>query len=73
MEQNKILDEMQKFYSNLYANRDLDLSGLDLNNLLNNCHINKLMETDCEVLKGKLTEREITVTLKKMKNNRTPN
>ena len=71
-EQNKILDEMERFYSNLYTNRDSDLSDLDLNNLLSNCHTNKLMETDCVVLKGKLTKKEITVTLKKRKNNRSP-
>ena len=71
-DQHKILKEMQTFYTKLFQNCDSDLSDIELDELLEDYDVNKLNECDSQALTGKLTEKEITFTLRNMKNNKSP-
>ena len=71
-DQKKILTEMKLFYKELFRNHDENLSNLDLDVMLNGYELTKLNENDQKLLSGKLTDSEITNTLSKMKNNKSP-
>ena len=70
-DQNDILREVKTFYEKLYSeNQDLD--DVDLNNVINSTHINKLNEEESNNLGGRITSREALMCLKKMKNDKSP-
>ena len=71
-DQADILKEIELFYSKLFQSRDTEISDIDLNNLFENRHINKLSSTDSQGLGKPLTSDELGKTLKDMKNNKTP-
>lgn len=68
--QEEVLNEVEKFYSNLYAYREVD--QVDLENILQNENRLKLDENKRELLEGTITYKEILCCLKKMSNNKSP-
>jgi len=69
--QRDILDEVKKFYNNLYSERK-DIQNIDLNTLIQHTNINKLNQSESESLEGLITYEETYQTLKNMKNNKSP-
>lgn len=74
--QEDILIEVKKFYKNLYGSQDnIPGQDLEIENLLNSITGNanpKLTEEDKKCLEGELSEKEILLVLKKIKNNKSP-
>ena len=72
--QEDILIEVKIFYKNLYGSQDnVPGQALEIENLFNSIHANpKLTEEDKKCLEGELSEKEILLVLKKMKNNKSP-
>ena len=72
--QEDILIEVKNFYKNLYGSQDnIPGQDLEIENLLNSINANpKLTEEDKKCLEGELSEKEILLVLKKMKNNKSP-
>ena len=68
-EQQKVLNEIQRFYSNLFQNCDRDLKNENIPNLLNSLKSKKINDPDL----GKvITVKELANVLKKMKNGKSP-
>ena len=70
--QKDILNEVQKYYTNLFANKDSELHDFNLNELLCDISPRKLTIQEMLSLEGKLTIEELGKSLKNMKNNKTP-
>lgn len=72
--QEDILKEVKNFYKKLYGSFDDNAEqDLEIQNLFNSISSNpKLNEDDKIHLEGELSEEEILVVLKKMKNNKSP-
>ena len=72
--QEDILNEVKNFYKKLYGSFDDNAEqDLEIQNLFNSISSNpKLNEDDKIHLEGELSEEEILVVLKKMKNNKSP-
>ena len=68
--QEKVLNEVEKFYSNLYAYREVD--QVDLENILQNENRLKLDENMRELLERTITYKETLCCLKRMSNNKSP-
>ena len=71
--QDKILEEVQLFYTNLFTNIDAkqqDNSSLD--ETFKSIKINKVTEKDNLKIQGEITNSEALYVLKKMKNNKSP-
>ena len=71
-EQKDILDEVMKFYENLYKSREPELDDINLQHLLHTYNIRTLTNNQANKLEGNITENEILLQLKKMKNEKTP-
>ena len=71
-EQKQILHEMKAFYSQLYSNRDQELTKPNLNDLFQDIDIRKLTPSEANELEGPITLDELSSTLKNMKSNKTP-
>ena len=69
--QEKILKEVQHFYSNLYAtlNSKTDINDQDI---LNNLQHPVLTDIESSSLEGEITADEISKVLRNMKNNKSP-
>ena len=71
-DQVKILEEVKKFYQNLFRKKECRESELHLKNLESLSGLNKLSQIEAESLEGLLTIDEISHSLKLMKNNKSP-
>ena len=71
-ERKDILDEVMKFYENLYKSRESELDDINLQHLLHTYNIRTLTNNQANKLEGDITENEILLQLKKMKNEKTP-
>lgn len=71
-DQHKILKASEKYYRNLYSNKDDPLAEIDLNEYLENVNVPKLTDNESNQLEGKLTLMELSLALKNMKNNKSP-
>lgn len=71
-DQYEILNEVKLFYENLYSDKDIDLTDINLNHLLSECKTKKLIQEEADKLEGVITYEEATFTLKSMSNNRSP-
>ena len=70
--QKEILHETSKYYENLYSCRENTLHDIDLNIYMQNINMPKLTEEEAEKLEGMVTNKEASLTLKNMKNNKSP-
>ena len=71
IEQGEILKYVEKFYKDLFSNKDNDLENVDLNELLKDCQVEKV--NDHTLGKAKLISTlELSEVLKKMKHNKSP-
>ena len=72
--QNEILKEVKKFYENLYKNKDLDKGGKlkDIEQEMKNIQLRKLTIDEQNSLEGKITIKETSEILYKMKSNKSP-
>ena len=71
IEQNAILKETEQFYKNLYSSRDSELEDINLNEYVG--HTMKTITDDqANNLEGILTLEEISCTLKKYENGKSP-
>ena len=68
--QDGISNEIFKFYSNLYKTKDTE--EIDIDTLLNHTDIPKLTPELSKLLEGPLSESEVCLMLKSMKNNKSP-
>lgn len=71
-EQTEILNETEKYYKSLYANKDNTLDDIDLNQYIGDNEIPKLNDDQAYKLEGTLTYKEISSTLYRMKNDKSP-
>lgn len=69
--QEDILEEVKQFYSNLYTYQEQE-QDLKIKDILNIQNSQTLSEEEKSKLEGEITEEEIAVVLKKMKNNKSP-
>ena len=72
VDQNDIMFELKNLYSNLFKSFDHQLEDIDLNQLLAGYQVNTLSAEQSRSLDGPLTYKEISLTVKQMKNNKTP-
>ncbi len=72
LEQKDILQAVKSFYKKLYSSRDDDLEDVDLDILLQEENIPKLDTEQRDTLDFSLTLDELAVTLKEMKNDKSP-
>ena len=68
-EQQKVLNEIQRFYSNLFQNCDRDLKNENIPNLLNSLKSKKINDLDIGQV---ITVKELANVLKKMKSGKSP-
>ena len=71
-DQFQILNEAKLFYEQLYGCKDEQLTNVDLNDVLSDTETKALNIQESNKLEGLLTYEEAGVTLKAMKNNRSP-
>ena len=71
-EQFEILNETKQFYEKLYSKPKHELNTADLNSELKFEDIPKLSEEEAVLLEGKITLKEASKTLQKMKANKSP-
>ena len=62
--QTEILTEVERFYKSLYQKNEDEIMDYDLNNVIN-ANIEKLSNSDRDILEGKITLDKATITLKK--------
>ena len=67
--QYKILDEVKSFYGTLFQQDDLDLKENSIPSILKDIKFNKINDPD---LGQPISENELAIALKKMKNGKTP-
>ena len=72
LDQKDILSELKKFYSNLFKSFDHQLEDIELIQLLAGYQVNMLSAEQSSSLDGPLTYEEMSLTIKQMKNNKTP-
>lgn len=72
VDQTQILKAIKNYYENLFANKDHNLSKINVRDLLKDVEYNKLSPQETKKLEGKLTLEEISTSLKNMKSNKTP-
>ena len=70
--QKEILHETSKYYENLYSCRENTLNDIDLNIYMQDINMPKLTEEEAEKLEGMVAHKEASLTLKNMKNNKSP-
>lgn len=70
--QSEILQETENYYKNLYTSRDSSLDSNDLEEYIGEQSMTKLSQEQSNKLEGMLTLPEISVTLKSMKNEKSP-
>ena len=70
--QKEILNEASKYYENLYSSRENSLNDINLNIYMQNINMPKLNEQEATELEGEITLKEASLTLKNMKNNKSP-
>ena len=68
---NGINKEVSSFYSKLYSSREKEIVNVDLNHILNE-NTPKLTNEKANSIEGQMTIPEATLTLSKMKNNKSP-
>ena len=71
-DQTKIMEETKKYYQNLFSNKDQILTEVDLDNLFKDINIDKLSDLQRNSIESPMTMAEISNSLYKMNNNRTP-
>ena len=71
IEQNAILKETEQFYKNLYSSRDSELEDINLNEFVGQT-MKTITDDQANRLEGLLTLKEISCTLKNMKNGKSP-
>ena len=72
VDQADILQEVKSFYVNLYSSKEDSLIDVDLLDLLSDIDVKKLKECEREELSKPLNLEEISLSLKKMKNEKSP-
>ena len=70
-DQKEILKETELYYKNLYSSRDIELETVDLDEYIGQ-NMTRLSNKQAEKLEGRLTLQEISLTLKNMKNDKSP-
>lgn len=70
--QEEILQEVKKFYKQLYANKDQDLDDVNLKDLLQKVEVPKINNKIKEILDAEITKQEVLQALKNFKNDKTP-
>ena len=68
---NGINKEVSSFYTQLYSSREKEIVNVDLNHILNE-NTPKLTNEKANSIEGQMTIPEATLTLSKMKNNKSP-
>ena len=68
---NGINKEVSSFYTQLYNSREKEIVNVDLNHILNE-NSPKLTNEKANSIEGQMTIPEATLTLSKMKNNKSP-
>ena len=68
----EILNELQKFYQNLFKSNDSALKDCNLKMLLKDVHVKVLSDNQAKLMEGYLTTTELSIALKNTKNNKTP-
>ena len=63
-DQYEILNEVKLFYENLYSDKDIALTDINLNHLLSECKTKKLIQEEADKLEGVITYEKATFTLK---------
>ena len=71
-EQQQILNEIRRFYQDLYRSRDHLLEDADLNEIFADYEIPKLTEKDKRRLDADIKKSEVLEVLKQCKNNKSP-
>lgn len=71
-DQKMILNEIKKFYVNLYRNSDNTLNAVNLDVLLNDFDVPKLSNIDKATLDSDIEFSEVAAALKNMKNDKAP-
>ena len=70
--QKEILNELKKYYQNLFKSKDSGLVDCNINDLQSLSGFKNLSENDANSLEGYLTINEISKALKAMKNQKCP-
>ena len=71
-DQKEILNELRKYYQNLFKSKDAGLLDCSTHDLQNLSGFKMLSENDANSLEGRLTINEISKALKAMKNQKCP-
>ena len=72
IDQQRILQEVANYYSNLFKSFDNQLTDINLEKLISDIPIRKLTKIESAYLEKPLTVSELGAALKDMKNNKTP-
>ena len=72
IEQNKILDHVQKYYTQLFKSKESVLTDINLSDTIADDQIRRLNKSQAQNLEGPITLLELGVALKSMKKNKTP-
>ena len=64
--------KLKTFFEQLYSCKDLQMTDINLNDLLQNIEVNTLNAEDSEAIEGPITYEEAAQVLKAMSNNRSP-
>ena len=70
--QKEILNELRKYYKNLFRSRDADLLDCNVNDLNSLTGLKRISNNDSSLLEGCLTMTEISKALKSTKNQKCP-
>ena len=70
--QSQILDTIKVFYQTLYTNKDDNLEDIDLENLFKNFEVQRLKETDMEMLDSEIQIQELGSAVRNFKNDKSP-
>ena len=71
-DQKEILNTVRNYYENLFANKDDDLTDVDLHTIFSEDNIKKLSDNNKNSIETPITLEEIGQVIKKMKNNKSP-
>ena len=63
---------MNVFYQTLYTNKEDNLEDIDLENLFKNFEVQRLKETDIEMLDSEIQIQELGSTVRNLENDKSP-
>ena len=71
-EQKDILNHVKEYYTQLFRNKDTELTNMNISEIIKHNEIKKLTKFQAEKLEGPIKLSEVGAALKQMKKNKTP-